>query len=379
MTLRIPLSSPDITDEEIAAVTSVLETTSLSLGPRLLEFEQAFAAWTGAAHAVAVSSGTAGLHLAVSACGVTPGDEVITTPLSFVASVNAVLYEGAVPVFVDVDPRTLNLDPARIEAALTPRTRVILPVHLFGHPAAMPEILDVARRRGLAVIEDACEAIGTEIGGRRAGTLGEAGVFGFYPNKPITTGEGGMIVTDDERLASRCRSLRNQGREDDTFQHARLGYNYRLSELACAMGIVQVRRLPGMLARREAVARAYQTRLADHPDLQLPASEAPNGRIGWFAYVVRLRPPLGRAERDALVAAMRGAGIGCQRYFAPLHLQPHVLAVRPHRPGDFPAAESAAERTLALPFFNALSESQIDEVCSTLREGLRVIARPVPR
>jgi perosamine synthetase len=195
-------------------------------------------------------------------------------------------------------------------------------------------------------------------------------VFGFYPNKPITTGEGGMIVTDDEGLAGLCRSLRNQGREDDTFAHARLGYNYRLSELACALGVAQVRRLPSILARREAVARAYDARLADCPEIERPPLEVPGGRVGWFAYVVRLREPRGEGDRDRIVATMRARGIGCQRYFAPLHLQPHVRAVRPHRPGDFPAAESAAARTIALPFFNALSDGQVDEVCATLRSLL---------
>ena len=370
MTLRIPLSSPDITREEIAAVQQVLETPSLSLGPRLPEFERAFADWMGAAEAVAVSSGTAGLHLAVRACSIGRGDEVITTPLSFVASVNALLYEGAVPVFVDVDPETLNLDPGRIEAAITPRTRALLPVHLFGRPAAMPEILAIARRRQLTVIEDACEAVGAEIGGRRAGTLGRAGVFGFYPNKPITTGEGGMIVTDDADLARLCRSLRNHGREDDSFQHARLGYNYRLPEIACALGLAQVRRLDSMMARRDEVARAYHARLASEPDLVLPALEIPGGRVGWFAYVVRLASRFRATQRDAVVAELRRRGIGCQRYFAPLHLQPHVQAVVPHRAGDFPAAESAAERTIALPFFNRLTEAQIDDVCAALREAV---------
>lgn len=370
MTARIALSSPDITEAEIAAVGEVLRTTSLSLGPRLPEFERAFAAWHGAAHAVAVSSGTAGLHLAVRACGVGRGDEVITTPLSFVASANAILYEGAVPVFVDVEDDSLNLDAARIESAITPRTRAILPVHLFGRPAAMPEILDVARRRGLAVIEDACEALGAEIGGRRAGTLGKAGVFGFYPNKPITTGEGGMIVTDDDGLAHLCRSLRNHGREDDSFEHARLGYNYRLPELSCALGLAQVRRLDSILARRADVARRYHERLADLPRVARPALEIDGGRVGWFAYVVRLHGGAAPGVRDAVIGDLRGRGIGCQRYFAPLHLQRHVQAVARHARGSFPIAEAAAERTIALPFFGALTDAQIDEVVSALRESL---------
>jgi len=372
--IRIPLSSPDITESEIAAVNEVLRTPSLSLGPRLPELERAFAAWHGAAEAVAVSSGTAALHLAVRACGITRGDEVITTPFSFVASVNAILYEGGVPVFVDIDSDSLNLDPARIESAITPRTRAILPVHVFGRPAAMPAILDIARRRGLSVIEDACEALGAEVAGRRAGTLGRAGVFGFYPNKPMTTGEGGMLVTDDAGVARLCRSLRNHGREDDTFQHARLGYNYRLPELSCALGLAQVRRLDEILARRADVARRYDARLAGLSDVVRPALEIPDGRVGWFAYVIRLREGLGAAARDRVIDGLRARGIGCQRYFAPLHLQPHVQAVTGHDRGAFPIAESVAEKTIALPFFGALTDNQLDEVVDGVRSVVWLIA-----
>jgi perosamine synthetase len=364
--VTIPLSAPDVTEEEIEAVVSVLRTPALSLGPRLPEFERAFAAWAGAREAVAVSSGTAGLHLSVRALGLGADDEVITTPLSFVASVNALLYERARPVFVDVERDSLNLDPARIEAAVTPRTRAILPVHLFGQPAAMPEFLAVAERHGLVVIEDACEAVGTRLGGRHAGTFGRAGVFGFYPNKPLTTGEGGLVVTDDAALAALLRSLRNHGREDDSFLHARLGFNYRLSDLAAALGVVQVRRLPEMLAGRERAARAYARRLGGEGDLVLPLLDPPDTRIGWFAYVVRLADRFTAADRDAVVAALRARGIGCQRYFTPLHLQPHVREVVGDRTGEYPVAEAAAARTIALPFFSRLTEAQIDEVASTL-------------
>jgi len=311
----------------------------------------------------------------VRACGLTRGDEVITTPFSFVASVNAILYEGATPVFVDVEAESLNIDPSRVEAAVTPRTRAILPVHVFGRPAAMPAILEIARRRGLAVIEDACEGLGAETGGRRAGTLGTAGVFGFYPNKPITTGEGGMIVTDDDRLAHLCRSLRNHGREDDSFHHARLGYNYRLPELSCALGLAQVRRLDEILARRADVARRYDEHLAAAcPDLIRPALAIPEGRVGWFAYVVRVPPGLGADVRDRVVTGLRARGIGCQRYFAPLHLQPHVQAVTHHERGAFPITEDAADRTIALPFFGALTDAQMDEVVDGVRSVLWLMA-----
>jgi perosamine synthetase len=349
---------------------SVLRTTALSLGPRLAALETEFAAFVGTREAVAVSSGTAGLHLAVRGCGIGEGDEVVTTPLSFVASVNALLYERARPVFVDIEPDSLNIDPARIEGALTPRTRAILAVHLFGRPAAMPEILAIAQKHGLPVIEDACEALGATVGGRRAGSLGRAGVFGFYPNKAMTMGEGGILTTDDPALAALCRSLRNHGRDEDGFAHARLGFNYRLSELACALGLAQLRRLPEILARREALARVYDARLSGHPDLVVPAIDLPDASTGWFAYVVRLRASRDSADRDRIVDEMRRRGIGCQRYFSPLHLQPHVRAVNGEQTGAFPQTESAAARTIALPFFNRLREAEIDEVCATLLELL---------
>jgi perosamine synthetase len=279
-------------------------------------------------------------------------------------------------VFVDVDPVSLDLDPGRIEAAVTARTRAILVVHVFGRPAPMTDILAIARGRGLTVLEDACEALGAELEGRQVGTFGACGVFAFYPNKQITTGEGGVIVTEDGRLADLCRSLRNHGREGEGSEHVRLGYNYRLSELACALGTAQVRRLDAILARREAVARSYHERLAGHPDLVLPEIELAGGRTSWFVYVVRLAPRLGREDRDAIVAEMQSRGIACGRYFAPLHLQPHIRALLGHRPGDFPVTEAAAARTLALPFFNRISDAQIGEVCSTLGE---LIDRRTPR
>jgi perosamine synthetase len=370
--VRIPLSAPDITEAEIEAVTAVLRTPHLSFGPRLPEFEAAFAARVGSRHAVAVSSGTAGLHLAVRACGVGAGDEVITTPFSFVASANAILYEGGVPVFVDVDDASLDIDPSRIEAAITPRTRAILPVHVFGRPAAMDAILDVADRHGVPVIEDACEALGATIGGRAAGSLGRCGVFGFYPNKQITTGEGGMIVTDDSALAALCRSLRNHGRDDGDppMVHARLGYNYRLSELACALGAAQLHRLDSILERRASVARRYHERLTGQTELRVPEAEPAGARVSWFVYVVRLGPRWTRAERDRIVACMEARGIGCRPYFPALHLQPHLAGRLGHRSGDFPVAESAADRTLALPFHPRLTDGEVDDVCGALLEAL---------
>jgi perosamine synthetase len=373
--VRIPLSAPDVGEAEIAAVASVLRTPLLSRGPQLEEFERAFAAKVGVAQAVGVSSGTAGLHLCIRASEIGPGDEVITSPFSFVASANAILYERATPVFVDVDPLSLNIDPVRIEAALTPRTRAILVVHVFGRPAAMPAILDIAARRGLLVIEDACEALGAQLGGRDVGTFGECGVFAFYPNKQITTGEGGMIVTDDGGLARLYRSLRNHGRDDAGTVHARLGYNYRLSELASALGNEQLKRLDAIRTRRDALARRYDARLSGCAELVIPESIAPPNRMSWFVYVVRLAPRLGPDDRDWIAAQLERRGIGCGRYFAPLHLQPHLQAVLGHAKGAFPVTEAASERTLALPFFNHLTDDQIDEVCGTLLDLVRLRCR----
>jgi perosamine synthetase len=366
--VKIPLSAPDVTEAEIEAVAAVLRTPSLSRGRHLVEFEAALAARVGAPHAVGVSSGTAALHLAIRACGITAGDDVITTPFSFIATANALLYERAVPVFADIDPGTLNIDPDRIEAAITPRARAILVVHVFGRPAPMERILDIARRHSLLVIEDACEALGTEVAGRAAGTLGVCGVFSFYPNKQMTTGEGGMIVTADPRIAALCRSLRNHGRDDeaDGMTYHRLGYNYRLGELASALGVVQLARLATMLPRRQAVAEAYSERLAGQADLVCPPPDAPGSRTSWFAYVVRLSDAFDRRDRDAVAAGLTREGIGCGRYFAPLHLQPHVAEATGKKKGDFPHTEAAADRTLALPFSDALSNYEIDGVCEAL-------------
>jgi len=369
---RIPLARPDLGEAEQRAVAEALRSPQLALGPRLLAFEEAVAKRVGTAHAVAVNSGTSGLELALRALGIGAGDEVVTTPFSFVASANAVRLVGAEPVFVDVEDASLNLDPARIEAALTPRTRAVLVVHVFGRPAAMDEIVALARRRHLAVVEDACEALGAELHGRAVGSFGDAGVFAFYPNKQITTGEGGMVVTDRAALAGRLRSLRNQGRGpgDDWFEHRELGFSLRLPEPACALGIAQMARLTAILERREALAAAYAERLASRPELLLPTLHVPGGRISWFVYSLRLRPPLGRSHRDALYRGLAARGIAAGRYFAPIHLQP-VYRGRPGcEPGAFPIAEASADRSLALPFFNRIRDSELDEVCAALAELL---------
>lgn len=370
----IPLSSPDITEAEIQAVVKVLRNPRLSLGPVLGEFEDAVAKYVGVDHAVAVNSGTSGLHLALLALGIGEGDEVIVPSFTFIAAANAIRYVGARPVFVDVERETLNIDPARIEEAITHRTRALMVVHTFGLPAEMDELLAIARRHRLLVIEDACEALGAEYRGRKAGSLGDAGVFAFYPNKQITTGEGGMVVTNDAAVAATVRSLRNQGRRetDDWFEHTELGYNYRLSELNCALGVEQMRRIDGMLAARERVALTYERLLAPHAELALPVSKRADCRISWFVYVLRLNESFSRGDRDRALKDLAVAGIGAGRYFAPIHLQP---AYREYRSSGsrLPITESESARTIALPFFNRLTEDQIRRVCDELLRSLASI------
>lgn len=367
----IPLSGPDIGAPDIEAVVRVLQTPQLSLGPAVPAFEQAVAAYAGSAHAVALSSGTAGLHLLVHALGLGPGDEVVTTPFSFVASSNCLLFEGARPVFADIDPVTWDMDPALAEAAVTPRTRALLPVHVFGRPCPMPAYLDIARRHGLLVIEDSCEAIGTRLGGKMAGTFGRAGVFAFYPNKQMTTGEGGVVITDDPDLADLLRSLRNQGRAKDGswLAHERLGWNYRIPDILCALGQSQLARLEEFIAARQRVFDTYAHYLKDIPGLVLPAAPAPGQRVSWFVYVVALAEGRTRKRRDAVLEHLRRRGIGCRDYFSPIHLQPFYREKFGLREGMFPVTESVAARTIALPFFNRLTEAQISQIAAALRES----------
>jgi perosamine synthetase len=370
MEMRIPLSAPDITEADIEAVVSVLRTPRLSIGPKMAEFEEAVAAVAGVPYGVAVSSGTAGLHLCLSALGIGEGDEVILPSFTFIAAGNAVLYQRAKPVFVDINALNLNLDPGRIEEKITPRTRAIIVVHTFGRPADLDPIMEIARKHGLAVIEDACEAIGAEYRGRSVGGIGDFGVFGFYPNKPITTGEGGMVVTRDARFAETMRALRNQGRsaDDGWLEHSLLGYNYRLSEINCALGVAQVKRLNAILETREAVAMRYAKELRLVPEVIVPPLKIEDGRACWFVFVVRLAARFTRADRDSICEQLTARGIGCGRYFAPLHLQP-LFAEYANSHDDLTVTEQVADRTLALPFFNRLTDEQISEVCRSLREA----------
>ncbi len=366
--MRIPLSAPDITEDDIRAVTDVLRTPHLSLGPKLEEFEQAVTRYVGTSNAIAVSSGTAGLHLCIRALGICEGDEVIVPSFAFIAVANVVRYERATPVFVDIESETLNLDPSLIEAAITARTKAIIAVHTFGRPANVGAILDIARRHHLYVIEDACEAIGAEYNGRKVGGIGDVGIFGFYPNKQITTGEGGMVVTQNVELANLIRTLRNQGRDysEDWFQHSELGYNYRLADINCALGVEQLKRIEPILTRREAIARQYSQILSGRSEFKLPVSSMPCGRISWFVYVIRLGAEFTQFHRDAIAQEMIMRGIGVGRYFAPIHLQPIYACWT--APRLLQLTERIASRTIALPFFNGIHGDQIEEVCSTLTE-----------
>ncbi len=376
----IPLSAPDITDSEIEAVVSVLKGSRLSLGPALKEFESAIAAYAGCAHAVAVNSGTSALHLALLALGIGEGDEVIVPSFTFIAAANVIRHVRATPVFVDIEPRTLNLSPVRVEAAITSRTRAIMVVHTFGIPAEMDALMDLAKKHNLRIMEDACEAIGAEYKGVKVGTIGDAGAFAFYPNKQITTGEGGIIVTNNSELDATARALRNQGRRetDDWFEHSALGYNYRISEINCALGIEQLKRIDLILKRREQVAEGYRSRLAERTNLILPQSNLSDSRISWFVYVVRLSEEYSQVDRDSVMRQLAATGIASGRYFAPIHLQPAYRDFA-HASANLPVTEAEASRCIALPFFNRITESQIDRVCVALLaalDSLKICLKP---
>ncbi len=369
--MKIPLSQPDLTGLERRAVLDVLESNFLSLGPKLSEFERAMAKYIGVKHAIAVNSGTSGLHLIVRALGIGCNDEVITTPFSFIASANCVLMESARPVFVDIDPGTYNIDPDKIEAAITPRTKAILGVDVFGHCAEWDRIGEIARRRGLAVIEDSCEAIGAEAFGKMAGSFGDAGCLAFYPNKQMTAGEGGMILTNRDDVAALCRSMRNQGRDEgqDWLEHARLGFNYRLSDIHCALGLAQLSRIDDLLAKRAVVAGLYRKQLSHLDALLLPVVPR-QGCLSWFVYVVRLADRFTRLDRDRILLALQENGIGCNNYFAPIHLQPFYVEQFGFKPGDFPVTEHISKRTIALPFFTAMTPDQVTQVAECLTRAI---------
>jgi perosamine synthetase len=369
-TEKIPLARPEIGAREEQLALKVLRSGRLSLGPMGERFERAFADWLGVADAVAVSSGTTALHLGVRALGWGPGDEVLTSPFSFVASANCLLYEGARPVFCDVDPVTLNLDPEAAAAAVNERTRGILPVHIFGYPAAMAELEALAAKHDLGILEDACEAVGaSDSEARRVGTRGNLATFAFYANKQMTTGEGGMIVPADPETAARLRSERNQGRAADMgwLDHGGLGFNYRLSDLAAALGVAQVEKLDWLLGRRAEVAALYAERLAGVEGVEVPLETRGAERRSWFVYTVRLAPEL---DRDAVIARLAERGVASKAYLPCIHLFPHLRELG-YGEGQFPVAEAAAASSLALPFFPALEEPQVERVCEALVAAIR--------
>jgi perosamine synthetase len=368
--MRIPLAKPEILESDIEAVTAVLRSSRLSQGPTLREFEEALAAYLNVSHAVAVNSGTSALQLTLRALQIEEGDEVILPSFSFMAVTNAVLALRATPVFVDVDRNTLNLDPAKIESVLSPRTKAIIVVHTFGYPAQVDKIIALADRHGLFVIEDACEAIGAEMDGHKAGTLGDAGIFAFYPNKQITTGEGGAVVTNSAMLAEAVNRLRNQGRSasNQWFQHTDPGYSYRLSDLNCALGRQQLSRIESILARRVELAQSYQRHLKGIQDVQF-YGDCPNGRISWFTYPVLLPGDVSQFDRDEIWQELNRVGIESGRYFPPAHLQP-VMRKYPFRCRDLSETVSVSQRLLCLPFFNSLQEDEIEFVCNALHSLL---------
>lgn len=384
----VPMSYPDLTEAERSAVLAVLQTPNLSMGTRISAFETAIAEYVGAKEAIGVNSGTAGLHLCIRAAGVQPGDLVLTTPFSFVASTNVILFEGGIPVFVDVDPVTGNMDPDQAAQAAEdlvkggaaacrwlPRKgaqdagplKSILPVDVFGQPADYDRLHPIADRHQLKLIEDSCEALGAEYKTRSAGTLGDYGVFAFYPNKQITTGEGGIIVTDDHEAAEFMRALRNQGRAsgDTWLQHTHLGYNYRLDEMSAALGLAQLERIEELLAKRQQVADWYDARLPGITGVHSPAIVPDTTRVSWFVYVIRLDE---RFNREVVADRLQENGIPVRPYFLPIHLQPYMVEKFGYQPGDYPVTEDLGRRGLALPFSGLMAEKQVELVCSVLAD-----------
>lgn len=364
-----PLSRPDIAAEDIKAVSDVLRSPQLALGPKAEAFEAAIAKYVGSTYAVAVNSGTSALHLAVRALDIGEGDEVITTPFSFVASANCILFERATPKFVDIDPVTLNMDPARIDTAVTRKTKAILPVHVFGQPCDMKAIEEVADRHDLAIIEDACEAIGATFAGTKVGTFGDAAAFAFYPNKQVTTGEGGILVTDDGQIAELAHSMRNQGRtrKGTWLEHERLGFNYRLDEMSAALGLSQLSRIDSVLVKRAEIAGWYREALKDVSGVE-PLAEVEGTTRSWFVYVVLLEKGHTRSDAMELLANW---GVECRAYFPPIHLQPLYRDLYGYRVGDFPVTEDIAGRTLALPFYNALEKSDVEYIVEQLARSIK--------
>jgi len=368
--MKIPLSRPWIIEEDIKAVEEVLRTSQLSLGPKLVEFEDSLKEIAGRKYAVAVNSGTSALHLIIKSLGIKEGDEVITTPFSFIASSNCILFEKARPVFVDIRKDIYNINYDLIEEKITEKTKAILAVDVFGQPADWDEITEIAKKHNLHLIEDSAESIGSEYKGRACGSFGDAGVFAFYPNKQITTGEGGVVVTDNEEIAILSKSMRNQGRgEGDTWlQHTRLGYNYRISDINCALGISQIKRLEEIIEKRNKVANFYFEKLKEVEEIITPFVSKTVTKMSWFVYVIHLSDRFTKENRDSIIEEMRRKGVETRGYFSSIHLQPFYRKVFGYKEGDFPMTEFISERTIALPFYAIMKEKEVDYVVNTLKE-----------
>lgn len=367
--LPIPMSSAELDESDIEAVLAVLRSGRLALGKKSEEFEALMADYVGVKHAIAVSSGTAALHLLVRALNIGEGDEVIVPSFTFAASANAVLYERATPVFAEIETETYNLDPDDVVRKITPRTKAIMVVDVFGHPAEWNALQNIADKHGLTLIDDSCEALGAEYRGRKIGGFGAAGAFAFYPNKQMTTGEGGIIVTQRDDVAEMCRSLRNQGRGQMSawLEHENLGYNYRLDEMSAALGVTQLQRIESFLAKRAAVAQMYTEYLSDFDWVSVPVVQ-PHVRMSWFVYVVTLADGL---DRDVVIANMEKRGVPARGYFFPVHLQPYVQRMCGTKQGDLPLTENIAKRTLALPFHNNVTREQVERVVECLAAAVK--------
>jgi len=376
MQVQVPLSSPDIIEKDIEAVVEVMKTRFLSIGPKVVEFEKRMGSFVGRKYTVAVNSGTSALHLIIRGMGIEEGDVVITTPFSFIASSNCILFERGKPLFVDIKEDTLNLDADKVEEKLESmsgeeltKVKALLVVDAFGQPADWDRFKEIGRKYNLGLIEDSAEALGSEYKGRKCGSFGEAGVFAFYPNKQISTGEGGILVTDNEELARVARSMRSQGRGEsgEWLDHERLGYNYRMDELSAALGCSQMERIEEILEKRAKVAGMYGKKLAEVEEVQVPFIAPYVSKMSWFVYVVRLERGI---DRNKVIKYLNEEGVQCKPYFTPIHLQPFYRKMFGYKEGDFPVTEDVTGRTIALPFFNNLKEEQIDYVVEKLKEGI---------
>lgn len=374
MTRKIPLAKPYVGEEEVEAVSEVIRSGVLSFGPKLAEFEHKFAEFIGTKHAIAVNSGTSGLHLCMKVLNIKPGDEVITTPFSFVASANPIIFEGGKPVFADINEKTYNIDPQKLEEAITKKTKAIMLVHLFGRPCNMKAITQISEKRRIPIIEDACEALGATYNGRKVGTFGRAAVFAFYPNKQITTGEGGIIVTNDHEIAKVCRSWLNQGRDDngEWLNHVRIGYNYRLDEMSCALGIEQLKKIDFILRKRKEIAERYNSSFRNIENLITPFIES-YSEISWWVYYLRAKENL---DRNRIIEYLNKNSVSSRGYFdPPIHLQPVYKKIFGYHSNEFPISEKVAKSGFIIPFFVDMSEEQIEKVCTTVIEAIRRTTR----